>query len=85
MRNALKTPDAEGATHVLFEPLEFLAGLAARVPKPRVNLTRFHGAFVPHSAHRAQLTEAGRSRSARRLEDSTPAERRAAMTWAHNA
>ncbi len=26
------------------------------VPKPRVNLTRFHGVFAPNSAHRAQVT-----------------------------
>jgi hypothetical protein len=52
------------------------------VPKPRVNLTRFHGVFAPNSAHRAQVTKGGRGRGARRPEDSTPAERRAAMTWA---
>ena len=27
--------------HVIFEPLDFIARLAALVPKPRVNLTRF--------------------------------------------
>jgi hypothetical protein len=27
-------------SHVLFEPLDFIARLAALVPKPRVNLTR---------------------------------------------
>ena len=31
-----------GTTHVIFEPLDFIARLAALVPKPRVNLTRFH-------------------------------------------
>jgi hypothetical protein len=30
--------------------------LAALVPKPRVNLTRFHGVFAPNSKHRAQVT-----------------------------
>jgi len=39
-----------GTTHVIFEPLDFMARLAALVPKPRANLTRFHGVFagVPH-------------------------------------
>ena len=37
----LKTPYRDGTTHVIFEPLDFIARLAALVPKPRVNLTRF--------------------------------------------
>jgi len=36
-----------GTTHVIFEPLDLIARLAALVPKPRVNLTRFHGLFAP--------------------------------------
>jgi len=31
---------------------------AALVPRPRVNLTRFHGVFAPNSRHRAQVTPA---------------------------
>lgn len=46
----LKTPYRDGTTHVVFEPLDFIARLAALVPKPRVNLTRFHGMFAPNSA-----------------------------------
>jgi hypothetical protein len=34
---------------VIFEPFEFLARLAARVPLPPVHLTRYHGIFVPAS------------------------------------
>jgi Putative transposase len=77
----LKTPYRDG-THVLFEPPDFIARLAALVPKPRVNLTRYHGVLAPNSAHRAQVTKAGRGRGARRSEDSTPAKRRASMSWA---
>jgi len=33
--------------HLFFEPLDFITKLAALVPKPRVNLTRFHGVFAP--------------------------------------
>jgi len=36
-----KTPYRDGTTHVFFQPLEFIARLAALVPRPRVNLTRF--------------------------------------------
>jgi hypothetical protein len=42
VRYQLKTPRSDGTTHVLFEPLDLLARLAALVPKPRVNLTRYH-------------------------------------------
>lgn len=33
---------AAGATHVIFEPLDFIARLAALVPQPRLNLTSFY-------------------------------------------
>ena len=42
IRYQLKTPYSDGTTHIIFEPLDFIAKLAALVPKPRVNLTRFH-------------------------------------------
>ena len=54
VRYELKTPYRDGTTHVIFEPMDFIARLVALVPKPRVNLTRFHGVFAPNSAHRAQ-------------------------------
>lgn len=41
-----------GTTHVLFEPLDFIARLAAQVPKPCVNLTRYHGVFASNCKHR---------------------------------
>jgi len=43
VRYQLKTPYRDGTTHVIFEPLDFIARLAALVPKPRVNLTRLCG------------------------------------------
>jgi len=46
VRYELKTPYRDGTTHVIFEPLDFIARLAALVPKPRVNLTRFHGVLL---------------------------------------
>ncbi len=56
-RYQLKTPYNNGTTHVVFEPLDFLARLAALVPRPRVNLTRYHGVFAPNSAHRALVAK----------------------------
>ncbi len=85
VRYELKTPWRNGTTHVIFEPLDFISRLVALIPKPRVNLTRFHGVFAPNSKHRAQVTPAkrGKVKKPRSLdEDQTPAECRAAMTWA---
>ena len=87
IRYQLKTPYRDGTTHVIFEPLDFIARLVALVPKPRVNLTRFHGVFAPNSHYRAVVTPAKRGRGNTRCldkdrEEQTPAERRASMTWA---
>ena len=46
---ALKTAYDDGTTHVVLSPMEFMGRLAALVPRPRVNLTRFHGVFSPNS------------------------------------
>jgi len=64
VRYELKTPYRNGTTHVIFEPMDFIARLAALVPKPRVNLTRFrfHGVFAPNSKHRVHVTPATKNR-----------------------
>jgi ribosomal protein S27E len=48
-------PFRDGSTHVVLEPLDFIARLAALVPRPRLNLTRFHGVFAPNFKHRARI------------------------------
>jgi hypothetical protein len=85
IRYQLKTPYRDGTTHVIFEPLDFIARLVALVPRPRVNLTRFHGVFAPNSKRRALVTPAKRGKGNQpktpdEPQDPTPAERRAAMT-----
>jgi hypothetical protein len=50
-----KQPFRDGSTHVVLEPLDFIAQLAALVPRPRLNLTRFHGVFAPNFKHRARI------------------------------
>ena len=87
IRYELKTPWRNGTTQVIFEPLDFVARLVALVPKPRVNLTRFHGVFAPNSKYRALVTPAKRGKSKKAItkeqrQNQTPAERRASMTWA---
>lgn len=58
--------------------------LAALIPRPRVNLTRFHGVFAPNSQFRAAVTPARRGKGGplKSIEDSTPEKRHKAMTWA---
>ena len=86
VRYELKTPWQNGTTHIIFEPLDFIARLVALVPQPRVNLTRFHGVFAPNSKYRALVTPAKRGKRKKLLSanetDQTPAEKRASMTWA---
>ena len=42
IRYQLKTPYRDGTTHIIFEPLDFIAKLAALVPKPRTNLPPYN-------------------------------------------
>jgi hypothetical protein len=88
VRYELKTPFRNSTTHVIFEPLDFVARLAALVPKARVNLTHFHGVFAPNSKHRAAINASGRGKGSNKNkdhthpDDRTPAEHHAAMSWA---
>ncbi len=87
IRYQLKTPYSDGTTHVIFEPLDFIAKLASLVPKPRVNLTRFHGVFVgvphhPNSKHRILVTPSRRGKGGQKDsgQEKTPDECHSAMT-----
>ena len=81
----LKTPYDDGTTHVVLSPMEFMGRLAALVPRPRVNLTRFHGVFSPNSQlreyvvrqHRVEEPENQRTR-----EPENPKPKAYSMTWA---
>ena len=66
---------------MVFEPLDFIARLAALVPRPRAHLTRYHGVFAPHSRWRAEVTPAGRGKPTA-TDLRTLAERHRALTWA---
>ncbi len=86
VRYKLKTPYRDGTTHVIFEPVDFIAKLAALVPRPRVNLTRFHGVFAPNSKHRVWVTPARRGKGSPKLsadqDEKIPAQAHVAMSWA---
>lgn len=48
----LKKPWADGTTAIKMTQMEFMERLAALVPRPRVNLTRYHGVLAPHDKYR---------------------------------
>ena len=73
---ALKTPYDDGTTHVVLGPMEFMGRLAALVPRPRVNLTRFHGVFSPNSKLREYVVP---QRSVEEQENPKP--KAYSMTW----
>ena len=91
----LKTPYRDGTTQVAFDrgghpPVDFIARLAALVPKPRINLTRYHGILArgghpPNHRWRGLVTPASRGKRIKSISNAevrTPAKRHAAMTWA---
>ena len=86
VRYTLKTPYRDGTTHIVLEPLDLMARLAALVPPPRMHLTRYHGVFAPHSKLRAAVTPAGRGKGSKpQAEEGTEpssAPRHVAMSWA---
>jgi hypothetical protein len=70
-----KQPFRDGSTHVVLEPLDFMSRLAALVPRPRLNLTRFHGVFAPNFKSRHKVVP---RRSKGRVDSDKP---RAPMSW----
>ena len=51
-------PNADGATALIFEPVEFLRRLAAIIPPPFAHLIRYHGLFAPRARDRDLLPAA---------------------------
>jgi len=86
VRYTLKTPYRDGTTHIVLEPLDLMARLAALVPPPRMHLTRYHGVFAPHSRLRAAVTPAGRGKGRKppteEGADKPAAPRHVALGWA---
>jgi hypothetical protein len=84
VRYRLKTAYRDGTTHIVLEPLDFIARLAALVPPPRVHLTRYHGVFAAHAALRAAITPGGRGTGAqkRSAEPQRLASKDIRMNWA---
>ena len=51
----LKSAYRDGTTHLVMTPLEFMQKLAALIPRPRLNLTRYHGVLAPNAKLRSQI------------------------------
>jgi hypothetical protein len=86
VRYTLKTPYRNGTTHIVLEPLDLMARLAAPVPPPRMHLRRFHGVFARHSKLSAALTPSHRGVGAAQQPSADPPKpptpRHVAMSWA---
>jgi len=52
----LKSKWADGTSHLLFTPGEFIEKLAALIPPPRSHLVRWAGVFAPNSPYRKEVT-----------------------------
>src|SRR5690606_9186385 len=77
----------DGTTHIVLEPLDFMARLAALVPPPRAPPTRSHGVLAPGSALRAAVTPSGRgqgsSKQSKAQDEEGGVQKKAlGMTWA---
>jgi hypothetical protein len=66
----LKTAYKDGTTHLKFAPDEFIRKLIPLVPPPRSNLTRYHGAFGPHSKLRKKVV--ARNKKPTKKKEKTP-------------
>ena len=81
-----KTAYKDGTSYVFFTPLDLIGKLAALVPPPRLNLTRFYGFFAPNSKVRAEVTASQRGRNSPRLaeilKDSDKPYHARSMNWA---
>jgi len=68
---------------VIIEPEDFVARLAALVPKPRAHLTRYHGVFAPARRDRARIVRGARTVAVRG--EAAATDRQRAMRLKHNA
>jgi hypothetical protein len=55
----LKRRWSDGTTHVIYEPMELMERLAALVPPPRFNVTRYFGVLAPAATFRPWIVPAG--------------------------
>ncbi len=76
----LKSAYRDGTTHLVLSPLEFMQRLAARVPRPRLHLIRFHGVLAPNAGRRAAIVPGASGKPGEHPEEHARAPAR--MSWA---
>ncbi len=81
----LKSPYQDRTTPIVMSPFEFMQRLAALVPRPRLNLIRFHGVLAPNAKLRPQIIP-GRPDTLKdtsdELQGAPPQSTRARISWA---
>lgn len=70
------------AARLLPELRDFVARLAALVPKPRAHLTRYHGVFAPASPDRTGIVSKTRAVPANDRGEVSASDRRRSLSWA---
>jgi hypothetical protein len=78
----MKSSWSDGTSHIILSAHELLEKLAAIVPPPRSNTTRYHGVLAPHSKSRAKVVPAkdnGKTPSEERKKSGSTKYR---LTWA---
>jgi hypothetical protein len=79
----LKSPYKDGTTHIVMEPLEFMERLAALVPRPRLDLIRFHGVLAPNAKLRSKIVPGPAERATETSSEEAHAQGAPArMSWA---
>ena len=82
----LKHPFRDGATHMLFSPLDFIGKLVALVPRPRHHLVRYHGVLAPNAKLRKHIVPAtARTRSTAKRKTDHPRHKPATDTSQQDA
>ena len=66
----------------LFEPLDFIARLAALVPRPRTHIVQFHGLFAPNARHRRLVVPGPKPAPMSERAEPGAMPTRAQMSWA---
>jgi hypothetical protein len=72
----LRKPRRNGATHLVLEPLHFLARISSIIPPPRYPLLRLSGVFAPSSPWRKSVVPRGPVARATALAPTPPPKRK---------
>jgi Putative transposase len=81
-RFKLKTSWSDGTSYIILSGHELLEKLAAIVPPPRANTTRYHGVLAPHAEQRAKVVPAKSNGNEPSEERTKSGSTKYRLTWA---